>query len=63
MKYSVSYKIPSEAVEKKHIRYYSALNEATALEMFKATCEESLVGEDPLLLEIKLVRKDKQDNS
>ena len=64
MKYSVSYKIPDEGDKPQHVRYYSALNKATALEMFKATCEESLIGQHPDIVEVKQVKKeDKQDSS
>lgn len=64
MKYSVSYEIPSEGVDSRHIRYYNALNKATVLEMFKATCEESLVGHDPHVVEVKQIEKeDDRDNS
>ena len=64
MKYSVSYEIPDEGGESQHIRYYNALDKATVLEMFKATCEESLVGHDPHVVEVKQIEKeDERDNS
>ena len=52
MKYIISYILPSEP-QKNHMRYYSALNKDTALEMFRATCEESLAGEHPLDINVK----------
>lgn len=56
MKYSVSYEIPEELGARKHVRYYDALDKATALEMFAASCEESLIGENPQVVEVKEVR-------
>ena len=41
--------------EHQHVRYYNALDEPTAIEMFSATCEESLVGEEPQILEVKKI--------
>jgi hypothetical protein len=58
MRYLVSYQISDESGDFKHTRYYNALNESTAMEMFEATCEESLVGEDPHILEIKEVAEE-----
>lgn len=43
MKYKVSYRLGQDT--RKHVRYYSALNKTTALEMFNETCSHSLVGE------------------
>lgn len=64
MKYSVSYEISDDSGGVRHTRYYDALTRATALEMFQATCEESLAGEDPSVLEVKrLTKEDEQDNS
>ena len=59
MKYSISYQVSTD--EKQHIRYYNALDKRTALEMFKATCEESLVGEQPVVVKVKKIKK--QNNS
>lgn len=47
MKYKVTYELNSAPLVV-HSRYYNALNKGTALEMFSATCEESLAGETPL---------------
>ena len=55
MKYLVSYEILDESGEQKHVRYYDALDKPTAIEMFSATCEESLVGEEPQILEVKKI--------
>ena len=62
MKYAISYEILDESNNSKHVRYYSALNKATAKEMFEATCEESLVGEDAHIVEIKKLSKE-EDNT
>jgi len=61
MKYLISYKIPNEPEESSHVRYYDALDKDTAIQMFEATCEESLVGEEPQILNIKKI--DKEDGS
>ena len=53
MKYAISYNIPDDDTNRKHVRYYSALNEETAKSMFEATCEESLAGENPHIVDIK----------
>jgi hypothetical protein len=55
MKYSVSYEISEGSEESSHVRYYDALNKATAIQMFEASCEESLIGEDPHILEVKKI--------
>ena len=52
MKYIISYILSSEP-QKRHMRYYSALNKDTALEMFRCTCEGSLAGEHPLDINVK----------
>lgn len=57
MKYKVTYKLSSDP-HKTHFRFYDALSKATALEMFSATCEESLVGESPSDIHIQEVSKD-----
>jgi len=59
VKYKVTYKLPSEP-RKTHSRYYNALNKSTALEMFSATCEESLAGESPSHVYAQEVSKDKK---
>ena len=59
MKYAVSYTVSCDSSP--HTRYYSAIDAKTALEMFKATCEESLVGELPR--EIKVTRVTKSKNN
>ena len=46
MKYKISYMIKDGDASKKHHRYYNALSVEIAQEMFKATKEESLIGED-----------------
>ena len=46
MKYKISYMIKDGDASKKHHRYYNALSSEIAKEMFKATKEESLIGED-----------------
>ena len=55
MKYLVAYELSDESGEHQHVRYYDALDESTAIEMFSATCEESLVGEEPQILEVKKI--------
>ena len=50
MHYKVVYKV--EEYETPHYRYYTALNEQTARDMFTATCEESLVGANVDVLEV-----------
>lgn len=62
MKYAISYEISDECDASKHVRYYNALNKATAKEMFEATCEESLAGEDPHIVEIKKLSEE-EDNT
>lgn len=62
MKYAISYELSDEPENSKHVRYYNALNKATAKEMFKATCEESLIGEDPHIVEIKKLSEE-EDNT
>ena len=47
MRYKVAYIIKDGDADKKHHRYYCALNEETALSMFDASKEESMIGEDP----------------
>ena len=47
MKYKVAYIIKDGDADRKHHRYYDALNERTVLDMFEATKEESLIGEEP----------------
>lgn len=62
MKYAISYEISDESEGSKHVRYYNALNKATAEQMFEATCEESLIGEDPHIVEIKKLSEE-EDNT
>ena len=61
MKYKVSYQIGGDP--QRHVRYYTALNKSTALEMFKATCEESLAGESPQSIDIEEVFVAKTENT
>ncbi len=58
MKYLVSYEIRDDSGGHQHVRYYNALDESTAIEMFAATCEESLVGEEPQILEVKKISEE-----
>ena len=57
MKYKISYRLSSDP-RKAHCRYYNALDRSTALEMFSATCEESLAGESPSNIDAQEVSKD-----
>ena len=50
MHYKIVYKV--EELETPHYRFYTALNEQTARDMFAATCEESLAGTNVELLEV-----------
>ena len=59
MKYKITYTLPSQP-KKTHYRYYNALNKSTALEMFSATCEESLAGESPLNISAQEVSRNKK---
>ena len=47
MHFKISYFVKDGDAFKRHNRYYNALDKATAVEMFEASKEESLVGEDP----------------
>jgi hypothetical protein len=53
--YAVTYVIESNS--ETHVRYYHALNKRTALEMFKATCEETLAGERASVLKVSKVKE------
>ena len=62
--YKIQYQL--ESGDKKHTRYYKALSESTALDMFKETViEGSLVGENPanvraIKLKPKILTKENQ---
>lgn len=59
--YKVVYQI--DDYKTPHSRFYTALNETTALSMFKATCEESLIGSDTKVLQVKEIRETGSDLS
>ena len=61
MKYKVSYLLGEDP--RKHVRYYNALDKSTALEMFNATCEESLGGEKPHHVYVKEIFVVKSKNT
>ena len=61
MHYKIAYIVKDgDAFKRKH-RYYTALNKDTALGMFEASTEQSLVGEAPEVKNI-FVNKSKEKN-
>lgn len=57
--YKVVYKI--DEFKTPHSRFYTAIDESTARLMFKATCEESLVGSNTKILEVSELKDPDSD--
>jgi len=54
MKYEITY--TTETYPTPHTRCYRALTKATALEMFKETCNHgALIGEKPSVIKVKKI--------
>jgi hypothetical protein len=60
--YKVQYEISNEDKPHPHARYYHALNSQTAVEMFKATCEESLQGYQVCIEEVDRLEDEGTDH-
>ena len=57
--YKVVYKV--DDYQTPHSRFYTALNESTAKSMFRATCEESLVGSSTEILKVEEIKSSSDD--
>jgi len=53
MIYKFEYQVESDPTP--HCRFYNALDSDTATSMFEGTCEQSLTGENVVLLSVKEV--------
>jgi hypothetical protein len=61
MIYKFSYQTESDP--KPHLRYYNALDSDTASYMFEGTCEETLYGENVVLLQVEEILDEKDGES
>jgi hypothetical protein len=57
--YKVKYRV--ESYDTPHYRFYAAIDAATATEMFKETCQETLVGYNVELLNVVPVEEHNDD--